>query len=107
MKGMLDEKTRRNKHMENEFNTVKAELDACRRATAMGHVYTSSVVERELPRTVSRQDLQSHDRNRKLYSRVFGGCADRKYKLTLRSKANQHLLNDQEFAEVQSEPYGN
>jgi hypothetical protein len=70
MKGMLDEKTRRNKDMENKFNTVKTELDACRRATTMGHAETSSVVQRELPRTISRQVLPSHDRNRKLYSRV-------------------------------------
>jgi len=46
--------------MEEEFNTVK-ELDACGSATAMGNAGTSSVRERELPKTFSRQVLPSHD----------------------------------------------
>jgi uncharacterized coiled-coil DUF342 family protein len=37
MKGMIDEKTRRNKQMEKEINTVKTELDSCRSVTAMRH----------------------------------------------------------------------
>jgi len=73
--------------MEEEFNTVK-ELDACGSATAMGHAGTSSVLERELPKTFSRQVLPSHDCNWKLYSRVAARCAEKNYKLTLRSKDN-------------------
>jgi hypothetical protein len=42
MKGTLDEKTRQNKQMEKEINTVKIELDAYRSATAMGHAETTS-----------------------------------------------------------------
>jgi hypothetical protein len=89
MKEMIDEKTRQNKQMEQEINTVKTELDSCRSATAMRHAETSSFREREPLRTIGRQVLPPQDRNRKLYSRVVAGCAERKYKLTLRSKVNQ------------------
>jgi hypothetical protein len=41
IRGMLDEKTRQNKQMGKEINTVKIELDACRGATAMRHAETS------------------------------------------------------------------
>jgi hypothetical protein len=89
MKGMIDQKTRKNKQMEKEINTVKTELDSCRSVTAMRHAEISNFREREPPRTISRQVLTCQDSNRKLYSRVVAGCADRKYKLTLRSKVNQ------------------
>jgi histidinol phosphatase-like enzyme len=55
IKGMVDERTRQNKELENEFNTVKA----CRRVTTAGHAETSSVREREPPRTIGRQVLPS------------------------------------------------
>jgi phage-related protein len=42
-KGMLDEKTRQNKQMEEEVNSVKTDLDACRSWTKMGQPETSSV----------------------------------------------------------------
>jgi hypothetical protein len=89
MKGMIDEKTRQNKQMEKEINTVKSELDSYRSVTATRHAEISKFREREPPRTTSRQVLTSEDSNLKLYSRVVAGCAERKYRLTLRSKVNQ------------------
>ena len=89
MKEMLDERTRQNKRLENEINTVKTELDSCRSATGTGLAETSGVRERESPTTIGRQVLPSHDRSQKLYSTVAAGCAERKYKLTIRSKHNQ------------------
>ena len=68
---------------------MKSELEVYRCATAMGHAEISGVQKRELPRTGSRQVLQTPDRNRKLYSNVVAGCADRKYKFILTAKANQ------------------
>jgi t-SNARE complex subunit (syntaxin) len=53
MKGMLDEKTRQNKQVENEINTVKTEFDACTSATAMGHAETS-----KCPRAGSTKNRQ-------------------------------------------------
>jgi hypothetical protein len=89
MKGMVDERTSRNKQLENEFNTLKTELDACRRATTAGHAETSSVRGREPPRTIGRQVLPSQDRNRKLYSSVVAGCTEKRYTLTVKSTDNQ------------------
>jgi hypothetical protein len=86
---MVDERTRQNKQLENEFNTVKAELVSYRRATTAGHAETSSVREREPLRTIGRRVLPSHDRNRKLYSSVVAGCAEERYTLTVKSKDNQ------------------
>jgi hypothetical protein len=77
--------------MEKGIKTVKLDLDACRIATTMGHVETSSTREREVPRTVNRQVLPSNDCNRKLYSSVAAGVPERKYKLSLGSKLNQPL----------------
>jgi hypothetical protein len=88
-KGMIDEKTRKNKQMEKEINTVKTELDSCTSVTAMRHAVIPKFREQEPPRTISRQVLTSQDSNRKLYSRVVAGCAERKYGLTLQSKVNQ------------------
>jgi len=72
--------------LENVINRVKTELASCRSAFATGHPETSGVRKRELPRTVGRQVLPSHDRNRNLYSTVTAGCVVRKYKLMIRSK---------------------
>jgi hypothetical protein len=68
---------------------MKAELDACRWVTTTGHAETSSVRGREPPRTIGRQVLPSHDRNRKLYSSVVAGCTEKRYTLTLKSTDNQ------------------
>jgi hypothetical protein len=107
MKGMIDEKTRQNKQMEKEINTVKTELDSCRSVTATRHAEISKFREREPPRTISRQVLTSQHSNRKLYSRVVAGCAERKHRLTLRSKVNQLPRRDQKVIEDESEPYRN
>lgn len=79
---MLDERTRHNKQLEKEINTMKTKLDSCRCVIATGHAETSSVRERELPRTVSRQVLPSHVCNQKRYYRLVTGFAERKYKLS-------------------------
>jgi hypothetical protein len=89
MKGMTDEKTRLNKQMDVEFNTMKAELDSCRTANALGHAEPSTTREREQPRIDSRQVLPSLDQNRKLYSTVTAGRTETHHRLTLRSKINQ------------------
>ena len=84
MKEMCDKRTRQNKQLENEINTVKAELVSCRSAIATGHAETSGDREREQPRTVGRHVLLSHDRDRKLYSTVTAGYVEKKYKLMIR-----------------------
>jgi len=89
MKGMFDERTRQNKELENEINMVKAELDSCKRANATVHAVTSSVRERDPPRTIGRQVLPSQDCDRKLYSSVVVGCPEKKFKLMVKSKFNQ------------------
>jgi hypothetical protein len=68
MKGIIDERTRRNKQLEKRVNTLKTELDSCGSVNAIGHAETPTARERELPRTASRQLLPFHDGNRKLYS---------------------------------------
>ena len=75
--------------MENEINTVKAELDSCRRANATVHAVTSSVRESYPPRTVGKQVLLPQDCDRKLYSTAVVGCAENKFKLMVKSKFNQ------------------
>jgi uncharacterized coiled-coil DUF342 family protein len=59
MKGRLDERTRRNKQLEAEVNTVKTELDSCRTMHAIGQAETPTAAEREPSRTNSRQVLPS------------------------------------------------
>jgi uncharacterized coiled-coil DUF342 family protein len=43
MKEMCEERTRQNKQLENEINTVITELDSCRSANATGHAQTFGV----------------------------------------------------------------
>jgi hypothetical protein len=49
MKLIFDEKTRQNKQMEKEINSVKRVLDVSRSSKTMGQPETSSVRGRELP----------------------------------------------------------
>ena len=67
-----------------KINSVKTELDACRRVNTKVKLETPSDRERELPRTVSTQVLPTHGYRRKLYSEVAVGREERKFKLTLR-----------------------
>jgi hypothetical protein len=57
MKEMLDEKTKHNKHLENEATKMNKELDNCRSTTHKGQAETPNVRKQELPRTDSRQVL--------------------------------------------------
>ena len=86
---MLDEKTRQNKHVENEVTKMNTELDNCRGTTPKGQAETPNVRKQELPRTDSRQVLSSHGSNRKLYSSVVAAHVETKHKVLIRSRVNQ------------------
>jgi len=60
MKVMLEEEQDKS-HTAKEINGIKTELEACRRTSTKGKIETPSDRERELPKTVIREVLPSHD----------------------------------------------
>jgi hypothetical protein len=89
MKAMLDEKTRQNKHLENEVTKINKEFDNCRSTTPKGQTETHNFRKQELPRTDSRQVLPLYRSNRKLYSSVVAAHVETKHKVLIRSRVNQ------------------
>jgi len=86
---MLDEKTRQNKHLEDEATKMYKERDNCRSTTPKGQAETPNVRKQELPWTFSRQELPHHGSNRKLYSSVVTAHVETKLKVLIRSRLNQ------------------
>jgi predicted nuclease with TOPRIM domain len=89
MKEMLDEKSRQNKHLENEATKMNKELDNCRNTTPKGQAETPNVRMQELPRTDSRQVLPPNESNRKLYSSILAGHVETKHKIFIKSRLDQ------------------
>ena len=64
MTAMLEQGTRQKIRTEKEINAIKRELEVCRRTNTTVKLETPSDREKELPKTVSRQVLPTHDHPR-------------------------------------------
>jgi hypothetical protein len=86
MKVMLEEETRQKTQTEKENSAIKTELEPCKRANTKGKLRTPTDRERELPKTVSRQVLPTHNLPQELYSEAVVGRDKRKFQLTISPK---------------------
>jgi len=89
IKEMIDEKTKQNKHLENEVTKMNKELDNCRSTTPKGQAETPKARKQELLRTDSRQVPPPHGSNKKLYSSIVETHVETKHRVLIRSRVNQ------------------